>query len=374
MKRYTPNEKWEIIQFVNQRGNISEACKQKGISRSQVNEWLRLYYLAGDDRDGQLAALEDRTKTKPGAPCNDQKIIQLIRQVCLNDPMGSYRFYTTKPEIVKISLSRTTIQKILHGLNLGTREKRFMAIEKEVLNDGYQPKQDAVRACEKYDPPFRERASRSETIGNTWAIDILAIGEINLDNKFLPVYLEVAIDTFSSYVLGQLSLSKSFQGIKLLQERVIPFLLEHQLQMATIYTGYHTGCAIEKYKGRDNALHPFPTFLRFLETASGDVGNIIQERNSNTTSKIDQKILFGKTRHAENQSNGFLEAFGSRVQKDFVVLLSNRTEIPSNLIEMQSVYEKWEAGYNDISIQGFPNYGQSPVQMIGFSPSDTNQV
>ena len=130
-------QRLSVLELAEKLGNVSEACRRRGMDRASFYEWKRRFQTQGLE---WLKELPPIAKSHPQAvpPETEQRIIELA--------LGHPSYGCNKVEKL-LSLdgpyvSNVTIQKILIEHNLGSRYERWLALEKRSADDGIELSRD----------------------------------------------------------------------------------------------------------------------------------------------------------------------------------------------------------------------------------------
>lgn len=113
-------QRLSVLELAEQLGNVTEACRRRGMDRTSFYEWKRRFQTHG------LEGLKDLPPIHKSHP------------------------QAVKPENV-------TIQKILIEHGLGSRYDRWLALERKSAESGIGLTAEQVAYIEKLNPSFKER-------------------------------------------------------------------------------------------------------------------------------------------------------------------------------------------------------------------------
>lgn len=228
-----------------------------------------------------------------------------------------------------VALSAVTIQKILNEHGLGTKMERWLALEKQHLQEGIELSNEQLAYIEKLNPTFKERHIESSHPGELLSQDTFFVGHFKGVGK---VYLHTVVDTFGSFAFGFLHTTKQPEAA-VLHNDVLPFYAEHGLLVENILTD----------NGREfcgTEAHPFELYL---------ARNEIEHRTT-------------KVRHP--QTNGFVERFHRTVQDEFFAL-QLREHLYESVDALQRDLDIWLHYYNyERPHQGYRNNGRRPFDTV----------
>lgn len=306
---------------------MSEACRRRGVSRSQFYEYKRAFQERG------FEGLIDRPPV-PKTFVNEtpkevkERVIALSiehpawYQVCISDQL----------RLEGVSVSPSTVRNIWLREGLESRYKRILRLEEERNGKDMELTEEQIRLIEKANPCFRERKVQSPYPGYLLSQDTFMIGTIKGVGR---IYLQAVVDTYGSYAFGKLYTSKLPEtAADVLYDRVLPFYETHGLKVKHILTDNG-----REYCGRA-MIHPYQIFLEF---------NDIRHR---------------RTKIATPRTNGFVERFNRTVLDEFF-REAFRKRLYASLEELQTDLDEWLQYYNnERPHRGYRNMGRRPIETI----------
>jgi transposase len=119
-----------VLELAEALGNVSEACRRRGISRTQFYEYKRRFQTHG------IKGLKDLPPVHKSHPMTTPKEVrQRIVEMSLSHPAyGCNRISDQLKLQGKISVSAPTVQNILNKEGLGTRYERWLKLEEKVAD------------------------------------------------------------------------------------------------------------------------------------------------------------------------------------------------------------------------------------------------
>jgi len=193
-----------LLELAEALGNVSEACRRRGISRTQFYEYKRRFQTHG------LEGLKDLPPIPKNHPqTTPPEVVERIIELALKHPSYGCNRLESLLRLEGIQVSYVTIQKILKTNQLGTRYERWLALEKKHADELIELSPEQVAFIEKLNPCFRERHVESSCPGELLTQDTFFVGTIKGVGK---VYLHAVVDTFSSYAFGFLHTSKQAEA------------------------------------------------------------------------------------------------------------------------------------------------------------------
>jgi transposase InsO family protein len=319
-------QRLSVLELAEALENVSEACRQAGISRTQFYEYKRRY-----QEDG-LEGLRDLPPIHHSHPqTTPLKVKTNILELSLEHPAwGCDRL---SQELMKEgeAPSPQTIQNILNSSGLGTRNDRWLELEERRVEEDGELSEEQIDFLEQQNPAFRERHRESERPGEILAQYIVYVGKIVGSGK---VYLHTVVDTFSSYAFGFLHPSKKPEAaVAVLHNDVLPFYRDLGLTVEVIATNRG-----REFCGADT--HPYELYL-----ALNDIEHRCVKRQRTRT-------------------NGFVERFRGIVLSEFFAD-ALRHRFYRSLEQLQDDLDDWLEEYNSERPHfGYRNMGARPLETI----------
>ncbi len=314
-----------VLELAEALGNVTEACKRKGISRSRFYEYKRRFEAYG------LEGLKNLPPVHVAHPlATPQSLVERIIELSQMHPSwGCYRI-SKYLSLLGFSVSGPTIQKILKRNGMGTRKERWLALEERALETDVPLTPEQMAWLEKQNPCFRERQSESSRPGELLCQDSFTVGSLHD-----TVRLQVVVDTYGSYAFARLYTRKpSEHAVLLLNNRVLPFYKERGLEIAAILTGRN-----KEYCGKET--HPYEFYLNLT-----GIGHSTSSGEGSST-------------------NGFVDRFRWVVLSEFVPK-AFRGEPYATVEALQAALNRWLVYYNTKRPHlGYPNIGRCPAEVIG---------
>lgn len=315
-----------VLKLASELGNVSEACRRCGVSRTQFYLYKRRFKAHGID------GLINRPTAHLSHPHKTPALIeQRILDLSMAHPLwGCNRlseYLQSEPEPV----SSQTVQNILKRNKMGTRNDRWLKLERLRDDESVELTDEQVAFVEKLNPAYRERHLELSHPGELLSQYVISVGKLIDVGR---VYLHAVIDDFSNYAFGYLHPSKKPEAaVTILQREVLPVFQDWGLSVEAILT--NNG---REYCG--TALHPFELFL-----SENDIIHVLARKQKRHTS-------------------GFLQRFRATVLSEFFSE-AFRTTFFWSIDDLQSDLDVWLAYYNVARPNhGYPNNGHSPVDRI----------
>ena len=319
-------QRLSALELAEALGNVSEACRKRGISRTQFYEYKRRFQTHG------LEGLRDLPPVHHSHPqTTPPETVQKILDLSLKNPMWGCCRLSDQLQLQGVSVSSPTIQSILIKNSLGSKYERLLKLETMAMDKEIELTAAQVKAIEKANPCFKERHVESSAPGELLGQDTFQVGILKGVGK---VYLQAVVDTYGSYAFGYLHTGKRPEhAAAVLHNEVLPQYEQWGLPVKAVLTDNG-----REYCGRET--HPYELYLSL---------NDIEHR---------------KTRVKHPQTNGFVERFNRTVLDEFF-RPAFRTTLYTAVEALQKDLNKWLKFYNEERThQGYRNRGKRPIDTI----------
>jgi len=316
-----------LLQLASEIKNISEACRRRGVSRSQFYEYKRAFQERGFEG---LKDLPPIPKSFPNE--TPAEVREKILRMSIAHPAWGQVHVADQLRLEGISVSPSTVRNLWLKEGLETRYKRVLRLEEETHGKDIELTAEQIRLLEKANPCFRERRVESSYPGYLLSQDTFYVGVIKGVGR---IYLQAVVDTYGSYAFGKLYTSKLPEtAVDVLYDRVLPFYESHGLTVEHILTDNG-----REYCGRA-MIHPYQIFLELYD------------------------IKHRTTRVATPRTNGFVERFNRTVLDEFF-RETFRKKLYASLEELQTDLDTWLEYYNnERPHRGYRNMGKRPIETI----------
>jgi transposase InsO family protein len=320
------HQKLSVLQLAESLRNVSEACRQRGVSRTQFYEYKRRFQTHGMEG---LKDLPPIPKSNPLTTPPEQ--VERILALSLEHPTWGCNKLCDSLALEGIKISYPTIQNILNKHDMGTRYERLLKLEERSLTNQIELSPQQVAWIEKANPCFRERHIESSRPGEVLSQDTFYVGVLKGVGR---VYLHAVVDTFGSYAFGFLHTTKQPEAaLAVVHNDVLPFYKDKGLQVEAILTDNG-----REFCGKDD--HPYELYLEL---------NDIEHR---------------KTQVRRPQTNGFVERFNRTVLDEFF-RIAFRQKLYESVEVLQVDLDAWLVHYNtERPHQGYRNRGRRPIETI----------
>lgn len=119
-----------VLELAEKLGNVSEACRQRGMSRPQFYEYKRRLQIYGLDG---LVELPPIHKTHPQT--TPPEVVEKIYEYSLHHPGEGANRISNRLKSKGISVSGPTIQKILAWNGMGSKYQRLSKRSVHTINE-----------------------------------------------------------------------------------------------------------------------------------------------------------------------------------------------------------------------------------------------
>ncbi len=320
------HQRLSVLQLAEMLGNVTEACRQRDVSRTQFYEYKRRFQTHGLEGLKDLPPIH---KTHPFTtpPATVEKILNLS----MEHPAWGCDRLSNHLMLEGIKVSSPTVQDILIKNGMGSRYERLLKLEERVLEQKIELTPQQVGMIEKANPAFKERHVESSRPGELLSQDTFYVGYLKGVGK---VYLHTVVDTYGSYAFGFLYTSKQPEAaVAVLHNDVLPFYQDQNISVEKILTDNG-----REFCGTDS--HPFEMYLQLND------------------------IKHKRTKVRKPQTNGFVERFHRTVLDEFF-RLAFRSKLYESVEALQADLDAWLIYYNtERTHQGYRNRGRRPMDVI----------
>jgi transposase InsO family protein len=320
------HQRLSVLQLAEMLGNVTEACRQRDISRTQFYEYKRRFQTHG------LEGLKDLPPIHKSHPfTTPPETVEKILNLSMEHPAWGCDRLSDQLMLEGIKVSSPTVQDILIKNGMGSRYERLMKLEEKTLEQKIELTPQQVAMIEKANPAFKERHVESSRPGELLSQDTFYVGYLKGVGK---VYLHTVVDTYGSYAFGFLHTSKQPEAaVAVLHNDVLPFYQDQNIQVEKILTDNG-----REFCGTDS--HPFEVYLQLND------------------------IRHKRTKVRKPQTNGFVERFHRTVLDEFF-RLAFRSKLYESVEALQADLDAWLIYYNtERTHQGYRNRGRRPVDVI----------
>ncbi|NDY59015.1 IS481 family transposase [Desulfovibrio sulfodismutans] len=319
-------QRLSVLELAKELGNIAEACRQRGMHRSQFYEYKRRFQTHG------IEGLKDLPPIPKSHPMTTpDEVVQRILAFSLDHPAwGCVRLSNTL-KLDGISVSSPTIQNILIKNGMASKYDRWLKLEEKRAGEPIELTGEQVAFIERQNPAFRERHVESSRPGELLCQDTYYVGRLKGVGR---VYMHTVVDTYSSYGFGFLHTAKVPEAaVAVLHNDVLPFYQEKNLSISSLLTDNG-----REYCGTES--HPYELYLELSD---------IEHR---------------RTKIRSPRTNGFVERF-HRTALDEFYREAFRSTLYESVESLQADLDDWLDDYNNNRPhQGYRNMGRRPIDTI----------
>jgi transposase InsO family protein len=315
-----------VLELAERLGNVAEACRRGGIGRTSFYDWKRRFQLHGLDglKDLPPIAKSHPMTTPPEA-------VARIEELALTHPAYGCDRLEALLALEGRRVSAITVQKILNDKGLGSRQERWLALERQNADQVIELSAEQAAFLEKLNPCFRERHVESGRPGELLSADTFMVGTPKGIGR---VYLHAVVDTFGSYAFGFLHVGKQPEAaVAVLHNEVLPFYRELDLPIGAVLTDDgREFCGTER--------HPYELYLALNE---------IEHR---------------RTRVGTPRTNGFVERLHGTVLEEFF-RPAMHAKLYDSVEALQADLDAWLHRYNrERRHLGYRNQGRRPWETV----------
>jgi transposase InsO family protein len=308
-QQYIIKRKLNILDFAEQLGNISEACRKLGVSRQHYYDIKGAIEELGVD--GLLAQARNKPRIGNRVP---ESIEQRVLDYALEFPTHGQARVANELKQEGVILSPGGVRSIWLRHSLEKKNLRLKRLEAWSANEANILTENQVRALETAKEE-KEAHGEIESFhpGFLLGQDTFYVGWIKGIGK---IYQQTAIDTYSNVGFAKLYSEKTaVTAADMLNDRVLPFFDQYNIPMLRVLTDRGT-----EYCGRKEN-HPFQLFLYLNE------------------------IEHTKTKARHPQTNGITERFNQTILDEFYTVFF-RKKLYTTLPEIQEDLDIFLEKYN----------------------------
>jgi transposase InsO family protein len=325
-QQYIIGRKMNIVELANKLGNISEACRNLGVSRQH-------YYdiKTAIQEDGVEGLLEKSRKAPRFANRLSPEIEKTILDYSLEFPTHGHRRTSNELKARGIVVSEGGIRGVWLRHDLELKAKRLKRLEKFAAESGKILTESQVAALEEAQEE-KEICGEIETFhpGFLFGQDTYYVGYIKGVGK---IYQQTGIDTYSNVGFAKLYTQRNaIVAADFLNDKVLPFFDDEQIRMLRVITDRGT-----EYCGKQ-AQHPYQLFLHLND------------------------IEHSRTKAYSPQTNGITERLNQTIQQEFYAVAFRR-KLYTSMEQMQDDLDLFMHEYNTKRTnQGKRCLGRTPIQ------------
>lgn len=317
--------KMGLLNLAQELENVSQACRLMGVSRDT-------FYRVKEAREtGGMEALLHKNRRQPNLKNRiDESIERAILEYALDNPAAGQVRVANELRARNLFISAGGVRSVWLRHSLQTFKLRLAALEKKVAEQGIVLTETQIAALERK----REddvACGEIETIhpGYLGSQDTFYVGNMKGVGR---IYQQTFVDTYAKVAFAKLYSTKTpIAAADLLNDRVLPFYAEHQVDLLRILTDRGT-----EYCGRVEQ-HEYQLYL-----AVNDIEHT-------------------KTKAQSPQTNGICERFHKTILNEFYQV-AFRKKIYTTMEELQTDLDAWIDTYNyQRTHQGKMCCGRTPI-------------
>jgi len=325
-QQYIINRKMNIVELAEKLGNISQACRNLGVSRQHYYDIKEAI-----EQDGLEGLLEKSRRAPRIGNRLSPEIEQKILEYSLQYPTHGQKRLANQFKAEGIQISDGGVRGVWGRHNLLTKADRLKRLEKYASESGKVLTESQVAALESAKEE-KQAHGEIETFhpGFLLGQDTYYVGYIKGVGK---IYQQTGIDTYSNVGFAKLYTDKTaITAADFLNDKVLPFFDEEQVRLLRVLTdrGTEYAGAIEK--------HPYQLFLHLND------------------------IEHSRTKARHPQTNGITERLNQIIQDEFYAVAFRKT-LYTSLEQIQGDLDAFMEEYNTKRTnQGKRCLGRTPMQ------------
>jgi transposase InsO family protein len=317
-----------LLNLAAELGNVSRACKVMGFSRDTFYRYQTAVETGGVD------ALIDANRKKPNLRNRVEEATELaVAEFALEQPAFGQVRVSNELRKRGIFVSPSGVRSIWLRRDLESFKKRLLALEQHVASTGEVLTEAQVVALEKkQEDDVAHGEIETAHPGYLGSQDTFYVGTIKGVGR---IYQQTFVDTYSKWSAAKLYTTKTpITAAELLNDRVLPFLVEQEMGLIRILTDRGT-----EYCGRPET-HDYQLYLAL------------------------NNIEHTKTKVRHPQTNGICERFHKTILQEFYQVTFRR-KIYGSIEELQNDLDEWLVYYNNHRThQGKMCCGRTPIQTL----------
>ena len=298
-----------LLNLAEELGNVSQACKIMGLSRDTFYRYKEAVDTGG------IQSLFDSNRRQPNLKNRVDKAIEAaVVQFAIDYPAHGQTRASNELRKLGVFVSPSGVRSIWLRHDLESFKKRLKALESKVAEEGIILTESQVQALEK--KKFDDEAcGEIETAhpGYLGSQDTFYVGTMKGVGR---IYQQTFVDTYSKVAFAKLYTTKTpITTADMLNDKVLPFFVEHELPMLRILTDRGT-----EYCGKAEQ-HDYQLYL-----AINDIDHT-------------------KTKVKSPQTNGICERFHKTILNEFYQI-TFRKKVYTSIEQLQVDLDIWMMEYN----------------------------
>lgn len=317
-----------LLNLAEELGNVSKACRVMGLSRDTFYRYKEAV------ENGGVDSLLDRNRRQPNIKNRvDENTENAVVNYATDQPAHGQVRASNELRKIGIFVSPSGVRSIWLRHDLACFKDRLKALEKKVAQEGGILTEAQVTALEKKKHDD-EACGEIETAhpGYLGSQDTFYVGTLKGVGR---IYQQTFVDTYSKVAFAKLYTTKTpITSADLLNDKVLPFFIQHDLPMLRILTDRGT-----EYCGKVEH-HDFQLYL-----AINDIDHT-------------------KTKARSPQTNGICERFHKTILQEFYQI-TFRKKLYSDIESLQADLNDWLEYYNnERTHQGKMCCGRTPMETL----------
>src|SRR5579884_1895681 len=168
-----------VLELAQVLGNVSEACRHRGMTRTQFYDYKRRFELQGLEGLKDLPPIH---KTHPQT--TPPEVAEQILALSLAHPAWGCVRLSAHLKLDGITVSSPTVQSILIKHGMGSKFDRLLKLEEKTASEPIELTGEQIAQIEKANPCFRERHVESSRPGELLCQDTL--GYLRIPSSSAP--------------------------------------------------------------------------------------------------------------------------------------------------------------------------------------------
>lgn len=317
-----------LLNLAEELGNVSQACKIMGFSRDTF------YRYKSAVEEGGVESLIEQNRRKPNHKNRvDEAIEFAVVEYAVEQPAHGQVRASNELRKRGVFISPSGVRSVWMRHQLACFKDRLKALEEKMAQKSLVLTEAQVQALERKKQDD-EVSGEIETHhpGYLGSQDTFYVGTLKGVGR---IYQQTFVDTYAKVAFAKLYTTKTpITAADLLNDKVLPFFVEHGLPMLRILTDRGT-----EYCGKVEK-HDYQLYLAIND------------------------IEHTKTRARRPQTNGICERFHRTILQEFYQV-TFRKKIYSNIEELQKDLDEWLDYYNnERTHQGKMCCGRTPLATL----------
>tara|TARA_Y100001935_G_C17244038_1_gene477288 strand:+ start:126 stop:1190 length:1065 start_codon:yes stop_codon:yes gene_type:complete len=324
--QYIIRRKMNVVELAQTLGNISEACRNLGVSRQHY------YDIKSAIAEDGIEGLLEKSRRRPRVANRlSPEIEEKILNYSLEFPTHGQKRVCNELKRQGVNVSDGGVRGVWSRHNLLRKKERLKRLEKFASESGKVLTESQVQALENAKEE-KQAYGEIETFhpGFLLGQDTYYVGYIKGVGK---IYQQTGIDTFSNVGFAKLYTDKTaITAADFLNDKVLPFFDDEQMTLLRVLTdrGSEYGGKMEK--------HPYQLFLHLND------------------------IEHSRTKARHPQTNGCTERLNQIIQEEFYAVAFRKT-LYTSIDQIQADLDAFMAYYNnERTNQGKRCQGRTPKQ------------